>query len=750
MPPALQLPGAPAFSPSLQQELRSAWKAQAGASQPRTSHLNADGSPQYINRLVLSRSPYLQQHAFNPVNWYPWGDEAFATAKRENKPVFLSIGYATCHWCHVMEHECFEEEAIAKLLNENFIAVKVDREERPDIDAVYIAAVQRMTGSAGWPLSVFLTSDRQPFYGGTYFPPEDAGNRPGFPKLLKMLKTAWDTKRDSVVEASTEITKAVRDAANMSPGGTLDEVVLLRAAAHFATMFDPVNGGFGKAPKFPQAHVLRFLCRYSYRTGDAVAQNMAFASLDHMARGGMNDLIGGGFHRYSTDAEWRVPHYEKMLYDQAMDAQAYLEAMRASDGAAFRDTPREIFTYVLRDMTSPDGAFYTAEDADSGGEEGRFYTWTRKELVGVLGPQDGPLFADLFGMNDSEVPQPLTLAVNTADFLKQRKINPQQFVRTMAKMRVGLMSERLKRPRPARDDKIITAWNGLMIAALADGAKTLHDENLAVAAARAADFVLTHLQRDGRLLRVYRGSAGTIPGYLDDYAYLIHGLHELYEATFESRWLLEADRLSREMIRLFDDPATGALRYAADDHEKLIAASNSLEDQALPAPQSVAAYELLRLGRLTMNKAYESRGRALLALNGADVEQSPTAYAFRLMALDFAIGPTQEIVLAGARNDPKIKGLATTLYSLYAPRAVVALHDADDKKIEQLVPFLRQQNMVGGRATAYVCENYVCKLPTSEVEKLRSLVLAIRDSQAKADKAAGEQHTSPPAPAPLP
>jgi hypothetical protein len=721
-PAAIQLPGAPRFEAPLQQKLRDAWKAQASSVRPRTAHLGADGSPQYINRLVFSPSPYLQQHAFNPVNWYPWGDEAFAAAEREGKPVFLSIGYSTCHWCHVMERECFENEAIAKLLNEGFIAIKVDREERPDIDAVYIAAVQRLGSSGGWPLSVFLTPARQPFYGGTYFPPEDSGGRPGFPKLLKTLSETWASQRDSILEAGEGVTAALRQAAAASAGKTLDVVVLRRAAAHLATLFDATNGGFGKPPKFPQAHVLQFLMRYTYRFGDPAAQQMAVVTLAHMARGGINDLLGGGFHRYSTDAEWHVPHYEKMLYDQAINARAFLEAQRLTGSVELGATAREIFDYVLRDLTSPEGAFYAAEDADSDGEEGRFYVWTRAEIVTALGPTDGPLFADLFGLTDPAVRGPLMLPVDTDEFIKRRGLDLTKFVYSMNRALTGLVAVRNQRPRPLRDDKIITAWNGLMIAALADGTKTLNDERFAKAAGRAADFILTHLQRDGRLLRSYRGVPSTTPGYLDDYAFLVLGLHELYEATFETRWLVEADRLSREMIKLFDDKASGALRYSANDNEVLIAPGESLDDGALPAPQSVAAYVLLRLGRLTMNKDFERRGQALLGLNAADVEHSPTAYTFRLLGLDFAIGPSKEIVIAGAPADDATKALINVVRAQYLPRAVLALHAPGDKRIETLVPFIREQKMKGDKPTAFVCENYVCKLPTSDPKKLRALL----------------------------
>src|SRR5579862_272014 len=421
-PPPIQLPGAPAFDADLQQRLR---QAAGHAAPPRTTRVNGDGSPQYINRLIFASSPYLQQHAYNPVNWYPWGDEAFAAARRENKPILLSIGYSTCHWCHVMEHECFENEAIARLLNERFIAIKVDREERPDIDTVYMAAVQRMTGNGGWPLNVFLTPDRQPFYGGTYFPPDDQGGRFGFPKVLTSLSDAWQTQHEKVVEAGASLTQAIQRTAAPNAVTNLTLDTLQKAYEQMRQSFDPANGGFGHAPKFPQAHMLQFLLRYAQRTGEAHATQMVESTLDHMARGGIDDQLGGGFHRYSTDAQWRVPHFEKMLYDQAINARAYLEAVQATGATADAEVARTIFAYVLRDQTAPGGGFYAAEDADSDGGEGRFYTWARAEVRDVLGEQVGGRVADFFDVTDQGVlpggRSPLSVPVPAAAFAAQRQ-----------------------------------------------------------------------------------------------------------------------------------------------------------------------------------------------------------------------------------------------------------------------------------------------------------------------------------------
>jgi hypothetical protein len=721
----LRLPGAPAFDAALQARLREAWHA--SQSKPRTTHVEPDGSPKYINRLVFESSPYLQQHAYNPVNWYPWGEEAFAAARRENKPIFLSIGYSTCHWCHVMERECFENDAIAELLNEHFIAIKVDREERPDIDAVYVEAVQRMTGSAGWPLSVFLTPDRKPFYGGTYFPPDDRPGQPGFPKLLTTLSDAWKTKHDDVLQASTQLTASLQGAPASGTTADLNAGALRAAYERMARSFDATHGGFGSAPsghgpKFPQAHMLTFLLRYWQRTGEPQARQIAETTLDHMARGGIHDQLGGGFHRYSTDTEWRMPHFEKMLYDQAINARAYLEAYQATGNPDYAAVARDIFAYVMRDLTAPDGAFYAAEDADSESEEGRFYLWSREDVLAALGKDRGALIADFYGVTEPRVHTTLRISTPIDAFAKQHGVDAAAFRRTLGEANQALLAARSKRVRPLRDEKVITSWNGLMISSLAYGTSVLGDPQYAAAAARAADFILTHMQRNSRLLRSFRNQPASTPAYLDDYASLILGLNDLYATTFEVRWLREADRLSRDMLRLFADPANGGLRYTAADHESLIASNDDAYDGALPSAQSLAALALLRLGRLTMNETFESRGRAVLAANSQSVSQAPQAHTQMLMALDFALGPTKEIVIAGAADADTTRTLLTTVRRQYLPRSVLALHPPSDATIEALVPFLKTQTMIDGKPAAYVCEKYVCKLPTGDPKKLEQLL----------------------------
>jgi uncharacterized protein YyaL (SSP411 family) len=559
--PVIQLPGAPAFDPALQDRLRAAASAAAGHTQGRSTRFTADRSPAYINRLVFESSPYLQQHAYNPVNWYPWGEEAFTAAQREKRPIFLSIGYSTCHWCHVMEHQCFESAAIAQLLNERFIAIKVDREERPDIDALYVEAVSRLTGSAGWPLSVFLTPARQPFYGGTYFPPDQ------FRKVLTTLADAWKTKHDDVLGAGAQLTAALQAPAERVTAD-LNADTLRAAFEHLTGSFDAANGGFGRAPKFPQAHMLQFLLRYWQRTGEPLARHMVEVTLDHMARGGIHDQLGGGFHRYSTDADWRLPHFEKMLYDQAIDARAYLEAFQATANPRDAEVARDIFAYVLHDLTAPDGGFYAAEDADSEAEEGRFYLWSRAEVIAVLGAQRGPLIADFYGLTTASVRAPLRIPAPIETFATQRGLEAAALRRTLVAANRALLAARRQRIRPLRDEQIIAAWNGLMISSLAYGSAVLGDPQYAAAAARAADFILTRMQRESRLVRSFRNGPGPTPAYLDDYASLVLGLSDLYAATFDVRWLHEAHRLGDAMLRLFADPASGGLRYSASDNER--------------------------------------------------------------------------------------------------------------------------------------------------------------------------------------
>jgi len=546
------LPGAPPLPPELLARLHARWAARDPSYKPRTSHLDPDGSPKYTNRLFLETSPYLLQHAHNPVNWYPWGDEAFETARRLSRPVLLSVGYSTCHWCHVMEEESFDNEEIARYINENYVIVKVDREERPDIDAIYMSAVQALTGSGGWPMTVWLTPDRKPFFGGTYFPARDGdrGARVGFLTLLRKLKEAYTSQADKVSETSARLTEAIRQNLAPAPGkkGLPDGRVLEAAAAHYRSRYDSARGGLGGAPKFPSSLPVRFLLRYHRRTQDEEALRMAAQTLEKMAAGGMYDHVGGGFHRYSTDAQWLVPHFEKMLYDNALLAMAYLEGYQATGNEDFARVAREILRYVERDMTSSEGAFYSATDADSATpagrrEEGWFFTWTPEEIRAAIGPERARIVEAYYSVTPAgkfEGRNILHAARPLEEVARELGLPPEKVRAVVEESRELLYTARAKRPPPLRDEKVLAAWNGLMIGAHAQAALVLGDERYAARAARAAEFVLTRMRKDGRLLRSSKDGQARHNGYLDDYAFLIAGLLDLYESTGVPRWLREA------------------------------------------------------------------------------------------------------------------------------------------------------------------------------------------------------------------
>ncbi|MCX8070964.1 MAG: thioredoxin domain-containing protein [Candidatus Binatia bacterium] len=738
--PQIQLPGAKPLPPELRQQLWQAWEA---AGKPMHSqHRRPDGRPQYLNRLILAANPYLRLHAQNPVDWYPWGEEALQRARKENKPIFLSIGYSTCHWCHVMEEESFDNEEIARLLNGDFVCIKVDREERPDLDAVYIAAVQRLTGNAGWPLTVFLTPEGEPFYGGTYFPPEDVAGRPGMKRLLATVSNSWKNQQQAARDAAASLRDALR-AAGPQPGSALDEVVLRRAAVHATQLFDATNGGFGRAPKFPQPHIVQFLLRYYARTGDTAARHMALYTLKKMSQGGIHDLLGGGFHRYATDAAWRVPHYEKMLVDQATIARAYIEAALALPSAEYIGTAVDTLEYALRDLQAPSGAFFTAEDAQSGGQEGTFYLWTRDEILDAVGAEDGPWVADLFGLTSPDARLPLAVPVAADEFFQQRGMDKKAAAAKLDKIRNALLAARARRPRPARDEKILASWNGLMIAALAEAGGRWNKAEYLAAAERAANWILSNMRPSGRLRHSwYRGQLGN-HAYLEDYAYLSLGLFELFKATGESRWLKEADGMLAAMLERFWDKQHNTLRYTSTDHEALFAGPWPLEDAAMPAAHSVAAEVLLRCGHLLHNKVYQESGYNILRANGADIAKAPTAYAYAVMALDFALGPRQEIVVVGPRQQPETAALWKIAQQTYLPRAVTVLHDPRDEGLRTLLPFLARQPMQHRKPTAYVCENFTCKLPVSEPAKLVEQLAALQGGLAKSTPATSPQWSLP-------
>ncbi len=697
------------------------------------------------NRLAKEKSPYLLQHADNPVDWYPWGEEAFERARKEDKPVFLSIGYSTCHWCHVMEEESFENPEVAKVMNEHFVSIKVDREERPDLDNIYMTAVQALTSSGGWPLSVFLTPEGKPFFGGTYWPAEDRWGRPGFVTVLRSVAESWKEGRDELLKQSEHLTSLLQKHAEEKVETTfsLGEKTFRSAFTDLRNYYDETHGGFGRGVKFPRAHTLSFLLRFWKRTQEKEALGMVEKTLTEMARGGLWDHVGLGFHRYSTDAQWFLPHFEKMLYDQAILSKTYLEAYQATRKEEYARVAREIFDYLLRDLQGPEGAFHSAEDADSldpvaaAKREGAFYVWKKSELIDLLGPEAGEIASFVYGVeangnvrNDpqGEFPDKNVLArVRSVEEAARKFKKPvPEIEQVLGESRKKLYDARLKRPRPYRDDKILTDWNGLMISSLAFGSRVLEEPKYRDAAQKAADFILKKLVRgDGRLLHRYREGEASIPGTIEDYAFFIHGLVDLYEATFEPRYLEEAKRLTGEMIRLFWSEAAGGFFFTGEDAEKLILRQREIYDGAIPSGNSVAALDLLRVGRLTMEKEFEKKAEALFSAFSLAIDRNPEAHPQMLIALDFALGPSREIVLAGGGKEPTTQSFLKAVYSRFLPNKVVAFHPAEEAQksaTEKIIPFIKNQLPLKGKPTAYVCENYVCRFPVTELSELEKLL----------------------------
>jgi uncharacterized protein len=714
-------PGAAPFDKDLASKLDAKWDARPPGYKPRTRHLRDDGSPVYTNRLFLQSSPYLLQHAHNPVNWYSWSDEAFEEARRLNRPIFLSVGYSTCHWCHVMEEESFEDEDIARLLNENFIAIKVDREERPDVDAVYMQAVQMLAGGGGWPMSVWLTADRKPFYGGTYFPART------FSALLRKVASLYHDSPDEVAARATALAEEVsRSLGAEDRGGDLPpESVLSTAAAQCWAHFDPSNGGTGGAPKFPSSLPIRFLLRHYRRSGSEHSLAMATLTLEKMAGGGMHDQVGGGFHRYATDARWLVPHFEKMLYDNALLAMDYLAAYQVTGRETFAAIARDIFRYVDRDMTAPEGAFYSATDADSLGpggnrEEGRFFTWTPAEVVDTLGEDRARIVVAAYGVTGSgNFDGRNILHVDSAfsDVATALHLPVGRVTRTVEESRELLYAARAKRSPPGRDEKILTAWNGLMISAYAQGSLVLGDPAYAARAARATDFLLSKLREGGRLLRSFKDGAAHYNAYLDDYAFLIAGLLDLFEATGEVRWLNEAVGLDEVLEKHYEDSRGGGFFLTSDDHPKLLAREKPGYDGAEPSGNSVEALNLLRLQEFMFpDRAFRKRADHTLEAFGRILRSNPLALSEMLLALDFRYDSPKEIVIVAptvrSEADPFLERLRKT----FLPNRTLSIVTAgrDDTSQGELVPAVRGKVAKGGAATAYVCERQTCELPTTD------------------------------------
>jgi uncharacterized protein len=684
------------------------------------------------NRLIREKSPYLLQHAYNPVDWFAWGPEAFQKASEEDKPILLSIGYSTCHWCHVMERESFEDEETARLMNEAFVSIKVDREERPDIDHVYMTVCQMMTGGGGWPLNVIMTPDKRPFYAGTYFPRESVNGRIGMRDLARRIREVWTSRREDVLQSSDKVMLALSKIQEESPGHALGKDVLDKAYRELSQRYDTKYGGFSGAPKFPTAHNMLFMLRFWKSTGDGSALDMVEHTLQSMRQGGIYDHVGFGFHRYSTDERWLVPHFEKMLYDQALLSLIYTEAYQATGKNEYAKTAGEILTYVLRDMTAPEGGFYSAEDADSEGVEGKFYVWKEEEIRHILDKSEAELVLDAFsvlpagnfheeasgrltGDNILHVRQPLSrmaerLGLDLTDLETRLDL-----------ARTKLFRAREGRIRPHRDDKILTDWNGLMVVALARAAQVLGNSQYLEAAKKAAEFVLTTLRaQDGRLLHRYRDGEAGLSAHVDDYAFFIWGLLELYEASFDARYLQAALKLNTYFLEHFWDAESGGLYFTSDESEDLPVRKKEIYDGATPSGNSVAALNFLRLGRITANPELESKAALVGQAFSQSVNQMPSAYTMLLTAVQFALGPSSEVVISGRTGAEDTRLLLQELRRYFLPNKVVLLHSSEIQtpEIETIAPYTKNLKSIDGRATAYVCANFSCELPTDDPKKM--------------------------------
>jgi len=718
-----------------------------------STHSLADPTPappEHTNRLAHEKSPYLLQHAHNPVDWYPWGEEAFAKARRENKPIFLSVGYSTCHWCHVMAHESFESEEVAAIMNREFVNIKVDREERPDVDRVYMTFVQATTGGGGWPMSVWLTPDLKPFVGGTYFPPEDRYGQPGFKKVLERIAAAWKQGHDKIAEQGGRIVAALRESQAGAAGESkIDAKILDAAYEQIASSYDPKEGGFGNAPKFPRPVTLNFLTRFYERCPSSEsgkrALEMDLFTLRKMAAGGMHDHPGGGFHRYSVDRYWHVPHFEKMLYDQAQLAVAYLDAFQITQDRQYESVARDILEYVARDMTSKDGGFFSAEDADSLFEhgkpehgEGAFYIWRKKEIDAVLGDA-ADIFDFHYGVqshgNAPEGSDPQDEFRGKNIWIERHAIaeTSQQFKKSEDEVRQSLrrscdklFSSRAKRPRPHLDDKIIAAWNGLMISAYAHAAQVLNESHYPEIATRAANFIRKQLWDDSRriLFRSYREGRGDIEGFADDYAFVIQGLLDLYEASFDVEWLKFATQLQETQDGLFIDGKNGGYFSTSGKDKSVFIRMKDDNDSAEPASSSIAALNLLRLAQFRDDKQLEDRAKKTIDAFAPTLSHFASAMPQMLVALDFSVSKPRQIVVAGRKDAPDTKALLTEVRRHFLPNTILLLADGAEgqKYLGEKIEAIRAMSMVDGKPAAYVCENFTCKAPVTDSKQLAELL----------------------------
>ena len=676
------------------------------------------------NRLINETSPYLLQHANNPVDWFPWGSEALTLAQEQGRPIFLSIGYSSCHWCHVMERESFENAETARLLNENFVSIKVDREERPDIDSVYMDAVQALSGHGGWPLSVFLTPDGAPFFGGTYYPPDDRPGMPGFPRVLHTVMEAYRTRKTEILGAGENIVDHLRRATMAVSGqeSLLTTDLLTEAFNRLQSTYDAANGGFMTAPKFPQPMLLEFLMRHISSTSDEYARSMLENTLQRMAAGGLYDQLGGGFHRYSTDAQWSVPHFEKMLYDNALLVGAYLHGYQVTGREDFRVVVEDTLDFLFEEMRSPDGGFYSNLDADSEGEEGKYYVWTLDEIRATLSGGDADVFCQAYGVTEAgnfeQAHESVLNRVATDDEIAERHgmsvVEVQSSLRTS---RTSLLESRARRIRPMRDEKILTGWNGLLLRSLSEAAGTLNRSDYRAGANALADFLTSRMRRDdGRLLRSYKGGEARIPAYLEDYAHLGNGLMSAFELTFDRRRLDEALSLADDILELFWDDEAAIFYDIGSDAEPLVVRPRTVLDNATPSGGASATELLLRLAALTGIERYRVAAEKALRSAHMYLSRYPTAVGHWLGALDFHLGSQKEIAFIGNRESADLNALLESLNSRYMPNKVVVAATPDEAFEWEDLPVLDGRTMINGQATAYVCENFVCKLPVNTVE----------------------------------
>jgi hypothetical protein len=703
---------------------------------PKPNPKSTETVEQTTNRLIHEKSPYLLQHAHNPVDWYPWTDEAFEKARHDDKPVFLSIGYSSCHWCHVMEAESFNDSEVAEILNDNFVCVKVDREERPDIDTIYMSVCQMMTGTGGWPLNILMTWDKKPFFAGTYMPKSSKMGLIGLIDLVERIREFWQDYRGEILQSADQITQTLRVAASSSTRDKLSENALDFGFSQLAQNFDERYGGFGGPMKFPTPHNFLFLIRYWHRTGNAKALEMIEKSLTAIRRGGIYDHLAFGVHRYATDPQWLVPHFEKMLYDQALLAMAYTEAFQATDNTTYADTAHEIFSYVLAGLTDPEGAFYSSEDADTDGEEGKFYMWTLDEVQSVLDKNLADIAIKAFNIKkDGNFVDHLTGSKNGFNILHQTrsleklatefKLSPAKTRDLLEKARKKLLKARNQRPKPEIDTKILTDWNGLMIAALAKAASTFDNADYQQAAVRAFDFLWNRLRtKDGKLLHRFREGQAAIPASLNDLAFLTFAAIELYETTFEPKYLRDALELNKQTLDDFWDDQAGGFFLTARHIDDLPIRPKEFFDGSTPAGNSVADYNLRRLARLTADAHLEEKSEALQRSVAAAVKEAPSAFTQLLVSLEFAAEPTFEIIVAGDSRSDDTRQMLKTLHQKFLPTAVVILRPTETKspEITQLIPFAKHFTIANSHAAAYVCRNLTCNPPTTNIEEMLEML----------------------------